>query len=71
MAPQPILTVKPGLICSELTLNRHCISGKNDADQKRRSRLSLAAIALAEPDGYRFTFDTALRRRGNDPSPRC
>jgi hypothetical protein len=56
VAPQPILTVKSGLICGKLSLNRHCISGKNDTDQKRGSRLPLAAIALANPDGHRLAL---------------
>src|SRR6266849_1885290 len=45
-----------GLIGGEVSLNRHCISWKNDSDQKRRSRLTLATIALAKPDGYRFAL---------------
>ena len=69
MATQPILTVKSGLICGELSLNRHCISGKNDTDQKRGSRLSLAAIALAKPDGHRLTLVRILIAAGVRLSP--
>jgi hypothetical protein len=47
------------------------ISSKNDPDQERSSRLSLAAIALANPDGHRLAFVSILHRRDNDPSFRC
>jgi hypothetical protein len=65
----PILTVKSGLICGKLSLNRHCISMKNDPDQKRRSRLSLAAIALANPDGHRLALVPILHYTAEAMTP--
>src|SRR6266436_5829178 len=54
--------IESGLICGELSHDRHRISRKNDPDQKGGPRLALTAITLANSDSQRFAFVPILHR---------